>query len=746
MSLLQAVLALALIMLLAGPGPGAAGTAVANVRPGAEGDILAWLGGEAAARPREGDSFEAEGRQFRWALHLARDRRGLDFRSIWHGEFPAVAYAYAEVHCPQESDAVLLLGSDDGVKVWVNGELRHVSHVARGVRRDEDRVVLRLRRGGNRLLFKVDQGRGGWGLVARLTDSSGRPPAGALFKAAVLTEQDEADAARAFVRQAAGRGGSLDASAAMQWVETQRKASRWLERFRDVADEPERLEAALAAAGSALEAGRGASADALTEALRSSVAAVGSLYDRSRARFLREMQEPPPLFPTDPAREDYLTVAPGGRYFQHSDGRPFIPIGYNHNPDWPGLVQSNPQSDDYDPQRTERFFARLAGTGVNTIRMMVETPPSGWMEDPLGTFVPEHIRWLDHVFTAARRHGVRLIVIPYDTFWMNMRWDVCQFNPELGGPLERKTDFLTSTLIRELQKKRMKLLIDRYGNLGEVLCWELMNEIDLWWDATPRQIIQWTEDMAAFVRDYEKKKWGRNHLICVSTAAAMPRGALAGFAYRSPHLDFATTHLYIGASNAPVEPVEPALNIAEGVRYALGQIRDARPYLDSENGPIDRWITDPDLDVRVFHHMSWSHLASGGCGSSLRWPYRHPHHLSDGQFEALARMARFVEEAPWARITGPYSAGPAATPAEDCIAMASGSREAGIAWAARRDGKRGVLAFTVTWPGGSARIRYRPYDTQTGVWLPEGRSDESGHISLEDAPPSLAFILERLED
>jgi len=34
-----------------------------------------------------------------------------------------------------------------------------------------------------------------------------------------------------------------------------------------------------------------------------------------------------------------------------------------------------------------------------------------------------------------------------------------------------------------------------------------MNEIDIWWDASPKTIETYVDDMAAFVRDYETEKW-----------------------------------------------------------------------------------------------------------------------------------------------------------------------------------------------------------------------------------------------
>jgi hypothetical protein len=72
-------------------------------------------------------------------------------------------------------DATLLVGSDDGVKIWANGTVVHRHEQARGVKIDEDQVPFRLLKGWNQLLFKVTQGNNAWGLSVRITDGSLKP-------------------------------------------------------------------------------------------------------------------------------------------------------------------------------------------------------------------------------------------------------------------------------------------------------------------------------------------------------------------------------------------------------------------------------------------------------------------------------------------------------------------------------------------------------------------------------------------
>lgn len=86
-----------------------------------------------------------------------------------------VAYACAVLERSQGGYAVLRVGSDDGVAIWLNGERVHSRRVFRGLAVDEDSVPVQLRAGRNLLLLKISQGGGDWGFCARLCNASGEP-------------------------------------------------------------------------------------------------------------------------------------------------------------------------------------------------------------------------------------------------------------------------------------------------------------------------------------------------------------------------------------------------------------------------------------------------------------------------------------------------------------------------------------------------------------------------------------------
>ena len=85
----------------------------------------------------------------------------------------AIAYGLAYVFSPEKRQTHLLIGSDDGVRIWLNKELIHTNPAYRGAYPDQDKIPVTLEKGWNRLLVKVLQGGGGWGYYMRFIDPEG---------------------------------------------------------------------------------------------------------------------------------------------------------------------------------------------------------------------------------------------------------------------------------------------------------------------------------------------------------------------------------------------------------------------------------------------------------------------------------------------------------------------------------------------------------------------------------------------
>jgi type 1 glutamine amidotransferase len=100
-----------------------------------------------------------------------------------------VAYLRNHIWSDQEQRVRMELGSDDGVKVWLNGDQVHANNVSRGTAPGDDVFAVTLRKGWNPLLLKIVQGTGSWGACVRLRNVEGRKLEGVKVEVPELGEE-----------------------------------------------------------------------------------------------------------------------------------------------------------------------------------------------------------------------------------------------------------------------------------------------------------------------------------------------------------------------------------------------------------------------------------------------------------------------------------------------------------------------------------------------------------------------------
>ncbi len=106
---------------------------------------------------------------FEWAT-LRSEYGVVDLTQVYDDWF-VVAYAWAQIDMPEETRGVLGIGSDDSVKVWLNGKLIHRNLVTRGVIADNDHVPVTFKKGKNQLVLKILNTGGPWGFACRLLET-----------------------------------------------------------------------------------------------------------------------------------------------------------------------------------------------------------------------------------------------------------------------------------------------------------------------------------------------------------------------------------------------------------------------------------------------------------------------------------------------------------------------------------------------------------------------------------------------
>lgn len=375
-----------------------------------------------------------------------------------------------------------------------------------------------------------------------------------------------------------------------------------------------------------------------------------------------------------------------------------------------------------------------------------------YFERPAGRYVPAMVRYWDDMFALCERVGLRLLLTPVDTFWTWVHWRWHPWNRANGGPLAHPSRLLLCPDTRTLIKARLEFAVRRWGGSGALFAWDLWNEIH------PAQAENradgfdaFIHDLATHVRGLETQLYGRSHPLTVSLfgpeLVGRPELAMEAPIFRHRDLDFATIHIYrAGPIDDPRNTVAGALAMADIVRGCIDEIRDGRPFLDTEHGPIhafkDRKLTLPAaFDDELFRHMAWAHLAAGGAGGGMRWPNRHPHVLTPGMRVAQRAMADFLPLIDWMR----FRRRPIDVAAPGFHAVACGDADQALVWLIRRrtlapDGRlrTDIAARTVqVQVPGLAAGQYRITGWDTAAGCATDRLDvatDGGELTFTPAP------------
>jgi len=105
-----------------------------------------------------------------WQKYDGKDDEYINLAKLFKPSDEGVVYARRIFNL--ENDAVLKigLGTNDGVKMWVNGKLVHKNIIGRPALPNEDIVSVPFHKGENVVLLKIGQRGGGWGFYFSLLD------------------------------------------------------------------------------------------------------------------------------------------------------------------------------------------------------------------------------------------------------------------------------------------------------------------------------------------------------------------------------------------------------------------------------------------------------------------------------------------------------------------------------------------------------------------------------------------------
>lgn len=96
-------------------------------------------------------------------------------KSIFRPDKNVCAYALTYLYSEKDRFCVLRIGSDEGIKLWLNDILIFSKNATRPAYPDQDSILVKLNKGWNKVLLKICQTEEDWGFFLRITENDGTP-------------------------------------------------------------------------------------------------------------------------------------------------------------------------------------------------------------------------------------------------------------------------------------------------------------------------------------------------------------------------------------------------------------------------------------------------------------------------------------------------------------------------------------------------------------------------------------------
>jgi len=110
-----------------------------------------------------------------WVPVQAEPEGKLDFQALYPKAGSGTALVHTFIEIPADGTYRLRVGSDDAVRIEIDGRVVHSNDTKRGWRADMDNVKVALAKGWHRMLVRVVNHGGAWALSVRTADDKDRP-------------------------------------------------------------------------------------------------------------------------------------------------------------------------------------------------------------------------------------------------------------------------------------------------------------------------------------------------------------------------------------------------------------------------------------------------------------------------------------------------------------------------------------------------------------------------------------------
>jgi len=323
----------------------------------------------------------------------------------------------------------------------------------------------------------------------------------------------------------------------------------------------------------------------------------------------------------------YVRVSPrDARYFELSDGRPYVPIGLN--------MIAPPGGDEQRAlAQMEDWMRKLSANGGNYIRLWLSNPFFDIEHTKSGVYDEEKAKRIDAVLALARKYNIR-VKMTLDHFRHlgdgKQTWagkpihHVAQ-----GGPAKDIVDFFASPASRDQFKRKLDWYAKRYGDDPTVFAWELWNEFDAvqeMWKPEMWQpggvALDWTQAMLGALHE----RFPRN--LAVQSLGSFDNERKTDI-YRTfcliPNNDIAQVHRYLDLGAKWEVCHGPMDVLAADAVTTLIQFNAGKPVLLAESGAVEPSHSGPfklyDRDKAgiLLHDVLFAPFFAGAAGPGHCW-------------------------------------------------------------------------------------------------------------------------------